>query len=154
MADLGLADQSDVRTLVMEARDRLAAGDHKRAARLLSDAAHSTHDPELEAEVRELAEQGRERAGRFRKGRWSEIIRVTDLRSRRPGIVEATTGGMSDLVMTRQFVEQVKPEALRAELLRHIDEGVRAIHISLTLPLREPVRCIARTEASQLGPRS
>jgi hypothetical protein len=50
---------------------------------------------------------------------------------------------MSDLVMTRQFVERANPEALRAELLRHIDDGVRAIHISLTLPLREPVRCVA-----------
>lgn len=54
---------------------------------------------------------------------------------------------MSDLVLTRQFIEQAKPEALRAELLRHIDEGVRAIHISLTLPLREPVRCIARRDS-------
>jgi hypothetical protein len=59
---------------------------------------------------------------------------------------------MSDLVITRQFVEQVKPEALRAELLRHIDDGVRAIHISLTLPLREPVRCIARSDPPHLGP--
>jgi len=59
---------------------------------------------------------------------------------------------MSDLVMTRQFVAQVRPEALRAELLRHIDEGVRAIHISLTLPLREPVRCIARRDTPELGP--
>jgi hypothetical protein len=50
---------------------------------------------------------------------------------------------MRDLVITKQFVEQVEPEALRAELLRHIDEGVRAIHVSLTLPLDKPVRCIA-----------
>ncbi len=54
---------------------------------------------------------------------------------------------MSDLVLTKQFIEQAKPEALRAELLRHIDDGVRAIHISLTLPLREPVRCIARRDS-------
>jgi hypothetical protein len=57
---------------------------------------------------------------------------------------------ISDLVITKEFVEQMEPEALRAELLRHIDEGVRAIHISLTLPLREPVRCIAHTDTPDL----
>jgi hypothetical protein len=57
---------------------------------------------------------------------------------------------INDLVITRQFVEQVEPEALRAELLRHIDEGVRAIHVSLTLPLREPVRCIAHRDTPDL----
>lgn len=56
-----------------------------------------------------------------------------------------------DLVITKQFVEQVDPEALRAELLRHIDEGVRAIHVSLTLPLSEPVRCIAPWYTPDLG---
>ena len=56
--------------------------------------------------------------------------------------------------MTRWFVEQAKPEVLRADLLRHIDEGVRAIHISLTLPLREPVRCIAYRDTPGPRPRS
>jgi hypothetical protein len=35
--------------------------------------------------------------------------------------------------------------------LRHIDEGVRAIHISLTLPLHKPLRCIAHS-TPDLGP--
>jgi len=61
--------------------------------------------------------------------------------------LQADNVPVSDLVMTRQFVEQAKPEVLRAELLRHIDEGVRAIHISVTLPLREPVRCVAHDVA-------
>ena len=38
-----------------------------------------THDPEIEREVRELAAQGLERAGRFGKGRWEEVIRIADL---------------------------------------------------------------------------
>jgi hypothetical protein len=65
--------------LVREARDRLAAGDDKEAARLLTDAAYGTHDPEVERQVRDLASQGLERAGRFGKGRWKEIIRIADL---------------------------------------------------------------------------
>jgi hypothetical protein len=65
--------------------------------------------------------------------------------------VSADTIPVRDLVVTKQFVERAEPEALRAELLRHIDEGVRAIHISLTLPLREPVRCIARRDTPDLG---
>jgi hypothetical protein len=78
-----MADQPDVQGLVMEARDQLAAGDDKQAARLLTDAAYHTHDPEMEQQVRELAAQGLERAGRFGKGRWTEIIRIADLRVQR-----------------------------------------------------------------------
>ena len=78
-----MADQPDVQGLVMEARDQLAAGDDKQAARLLTDAAYHTHDPEMEQQVRELAAQGLERAGRFGKGRWTEIIRIADLRAQR-----------------------------------------------------------------------
>ena len=64
-----------------EARRELAAGHDKEAARLLTDAVYATHDPELEAEIRKLAEQGREHAGRFGKGRWEEIIRIAELRA-------------------------------------------------------------------------
>jgi hypothetical protein len=71
----------DVQTLVQGARDHLAAGDDKQAARLLTDAAYHTHDPAIEQQVRELAAQGLERAGRFGKGRWAEIIRIADLRA-------------------------------------------------------------------------
>ena len=39
-----------------EARRELAAGHDKEAARLLTDAVYATHDPELEAEIRKLAD--------------------------------------------------------------------------------------------------
>ena len=76
-----MVDHLDVQSLVTEARDQLAAGDDKHAARLLTDAAYHTHDPEIEQQVRELAAQGLGRAGRFSKGRWTEIIRIADVRT-------------------------------------------------------------------------
>ena len=79
MSESGMVDHPNVQGLVVEARERLAAGDDKQAARVLTDAAYHTHDPELERQVRELAAQGLERAGRFSKGRWQEIIRIADL---------------------------------------------------------------------------
>jgi len=78
-----MADQPNVHGLVTEARDRLEAGDDKEAARLLTDAAYHTHDPEIEQQVRSLAAQGLERAGMFGKGRWKEIIRIAELRAQR-----------------------------------------------------------------------
>jgi hypothetical protein len=75
-------DMADVQTLVAKARDRLAAGDDKEASRLLTDAAYHTHDPEIEQQIRTLATEGLERAGRFSKGRWTEIIRIADLRAK------------------------------------------------------------------------
>jgi hypothetical protein len=83
MVEPDMADHRNVQGLVLEARDHLAAGDDKEAARLLTDAAYHTHDPEIEQQVRELATKGLERAGRFRKGRWEEIIRIADLRAQR-----------------------------------------------------------------------
>ena len=83
MTELGKVGHSTVEALVTRARDCLAAGDDKHAARLLTDAAYGTHDPEIEKQVRELAEQGIERAGRFGKSRWAEIIRIADLRAAR-----------------------------------------------------------------------
>ena len=59
----------------------LAGGTDKEAARSLTYPASHTHDPEIEREVRELAAQGLERARRFGKGRWEEIIRIADLHS-------------------------------------------------------------------------
>jgi hypothetical protein len=73
----------DVATTIEEARKELAAGHDKQAARLLTDAAYETHEPELESQIRALAEQGREAAGRFKKSRWEEIIRIADLRGGR-----------------------------------------------------------------------
>jgi hypothetical protein len=72
---------TDVADAIEAARQELAAGREKQAARLLTDAAYGTHDPGLEQRIRELALQGRERAGRFGKGRWDEILRIADLRS-------------------------------------------------------------------------
>jgi len=43
-----MVDHPDVRALVAQARDELADGNDKQAARLLTDAAYHTHDPELE----------------------------------------------------------------------------------------------------------
>ena len=71
-------DPANAQALVAKARDELAAGDDKEAARLLTDAAYQTRDPEIERQVRELAAQGLERAGRFGKGRWKEIIQIVD----------------------------------------------------------------------------
>jgi hypothetical protein len=79
-----VADQPGVQGLVLKARDHLAAGQDKEAARLLTDAVYHTHDPEIGQEVRHLASQGLDRAGRFGKGRWEEIIRIADLRAPRP----------------------------------------------------------------------
>jgi hypothetical protein len=83
MVEQDTVDHTNVQGLVTEARDRLADGKDKEAARLLTDAAYHTHDPEIEQQVRELAEQGLERAGRFGKGRWEEIIRIADLHMKR-----------------------------------------------------------------------
>jgi hypothetical protein len=74
-----MLDHPDVEALVKQARDELSAGNEKEAARLLTDAAYHTHNPEIERQVRELAAQGLEQAGRFGKGRWEEIIRIADL---------------------------------------------------------------------------
>jgi hypothetical protein len=84
MMDQEMVDHPDVEALLAEARDELAAGNDKAAARLLTDAAYHTHDPKIEAEVRKLAGQGLEQAGRFGKGRWEEIIRIADLHSAKP----------------------------------------------------------------------
>jgi len=78
------ADHTDAHVVVAKAREELAAGDDKSAVRLLTDAAYQTRDPEIERQVRELAAQGLDQAGRFGKGRWKEIIRIVDsLRSYR-----------------------------------------------------------------------
>ncbi len=80
MSQPDMVDHPNVQGLVGNARDHLANGDDKQAARLLTDAAYHTHDPDIERQVRELAAQGLERAGRFSKGRWQEIIRIANLR--------------------------------------------------------------------------
>lgn len=71
-------DHTDAKAVVAKARNELAAGDDKKAAQLLTDAAYQTRDPEIERQVRELATQGLDRAGRLSRGRWKEIIRIVD----------------------------------------------------------------------------
>ena len=66
---------------IEEARKELASGHNKQAARLLTDAAFETRDPSVEATIRELALEGRSSAGWMGKGRWDEIIRITEARS-------------------------------------------------------------------------
>jgi hypothetical protein len=66
---------------IEEARKELASGHNKQAARLLTDAAFQTKDPSIEATIREVAVEGRESAGWLGKGRWDEIIRITEVRS-------------------------------------------------------------------------
>ena len=66
---------------IEEARQQLAGGHNKQAARLLTDAAFQTRDPSVEATIREVALEGRSSAGLMGKGRWDEIIRITEARS-------------------------------------------------------------------------
>ena len=70
----------DTAQMVVEARRQLVEGHAKEAARLLTDAAYETHDPDLEREIHAVAVEGREKAGRFGKARWDEIIRIAELR--------------------------------------------------------------------------
>ena len=78
MVEPDTPDYTDAQAVVAKARERLASGDDKNAARLLSDAVYHSRDPEIERQVRELATEGLERAGRFGKGPWKEIIRTLD----------------------------------------------------------------------------
>jgi len=66
--------------MIEEARRELAAGRDKQASQLLTDAVYETHDPDLERKIRELAQEGRKKAGYFGKARWGEIIRIAELR--------------------------------------------------------------------------
>jgi hypothetical protein len=73
-----LLDPTDAQAVVAKARRELADGNDKAAAQLLTDAAYQTRDPEIERQVRELATLGLDRAGRFGKGRWKDIIGIVD----------------------------------------------------------------------------
>jgi hypothetical protein len=66
---------------IEEARRLLSEGQDKRAADLLVQSAAACRDPAQAAIIKSLAQQGRERAGRFRKAQWDEAIRVADLRA-------------------------------------------------------------------------
>lgn len=68
----------NVSETIEEARRLLGEGNEKRAADLLISAAGECHDERRMAMIRALAEQGRERAGRFGKRRWEEAIRLAN----------------------------------------------------------------------------
>jgi hypothetical protein len=69
-----------VTKVVEEARGELARGKDTAAARLLTDAAYRTRNPQEAQEIIKLAEEGLGKAGLFGKGRWKEIIRVATQR--------------------------------------------------------------------------
>jgi hypothetical protein len=65
---------------IESARAQLAAGNVKRAAALLGDAVYATSDAALLKQIRELADQGLDRAGRFGKGSWRHIAEEAEVR--------------------------------------------------------------------------
>lgn len=72
----------DVNQAIEQARADIKAGRDKEAGRLLSEAVpHST--AEQAREIGKLAEQGREMAGLLGRGRWKELIRLSELRQKR-----------------------------------------------------------------------
>ena len=81
---------------IEEARKELASGRNKQAARLLTDAAFQTRDPSVEATIREVALEGRSSAGLMGKGRWDEIIRITEARSTQQQGQGNENGGVDD----------------------------------------------------------
>jgi hypothetical protein len=81
-----------VERVMSEARQELARGKKTAAARLLTDAAYRTHDPETAAAILKLAEEGRSQAGRFGRGRWDEIIRVARGRASGDGAANGSGG--------------------------------------------------------------
>jgi hypothetical protein len=69
-----------VEQVIEEARQELAKGKKTAAARLLTDAAYRTRDPQEAEAITKLAEEGRAQASFFGKGRWDEIVRVASTR--------------------------------------------------------------------------
>ena len=64
---------------IEKARDLMASGKDRRAANLLTLAASENHDPATAAEIHGLALEGLERAGRFSRGQWNEVIRLSEI---------------------------------------------------------------------------
>jgi hypothetical protein len=65
---------------IEKARSMMAKGKDRRAANLLTLAASESSDPATAAEIHDLALEGLERAGRFSRGQWNEVIRLSELR--------------------------------------------------------------------------
>jgi hypothetical protein len=71
-------------TLVDEARGLMEQGKDGRAADMLITAATECRDPALAARIRDLGADGLARAGRFRRGRWQEVVRLAEARTASP----------------------------------------------------------------------
>ncbi|MDX6533863.1 MAG: hypothetical protein QOJ13_564 [Gaiellales bacterium] len=65
---------------IEEARRLLEQGKQRKASEILTLAAYDTQDTSKLAIIRSLALQGKEREGRFTRGRWDEAIRVSEKR--------------------------------------------------------------------------
>ncbi|MGZ4360179.1 MAG: hypothetical protein ACXVZW_10410 [Gaiellaceae bacterium] len=65
---------------IESARAQLAAGNVKGAAGLLGDAVYATSEAALLGQIRELAHQGLDQAGRFAKGTWRHIAEEAEAR--------------------------------------------------------------------------
>ena len=63
---------------LQKARKMMADGKDRRAANLLTLTAAENHDPGLAAEIHGLGIEGRGRAGRFSRGQWDEVIRLSE----------------------------------------------------------------------------
>lgn len=61
-----------------QAREELAKGKLGASVGLLGDAVSGTRDPELLREMKQMAEEGLERSGRFSKGEWKRILKTVD----------------------------------------------------------------------------
>ena len=67
-----MVEDPNVTGLVTEARNCPAAGDDKKAASLLTDAAYGTHDPEIEQQVRRSRRTGARARRSVRQGTLEE----------------------------------------------------------------------------------
>jgi hypothetical protein len=66
--------------MIEEARQLLGEGRDKRAADVLTIAASECSDASQARMILTLAHEGQQRAGRFGKGRWNEVIRLSEKR--------------------------------------------------------------------------
>ena len=70
---------------IAEAREALSAGHNHDAARVIRRAMLETLDPVLLDEIHELADKGKEGAGRLRKRLvWEDILNQIEIRQRKP----------------------------------------------------------------------
>ena len=71
-----------------EARRYLAHGDRRKAADELRFAAERAVDPRQLSDIRQLAGGCREKASRFTRGRWDDILATLDRRAAEPAAAQ------------------------------------------------------------------